>query len=587
MMKTLHNYILFAVLVCTQAAFAQVNFEVTANKESVPLNDNVTIEFSMNNDGDNFIPPRFDDFNLLSGPNLSVSHSWVNGQKSFKKSYSYILQPKRKGRIPIGSASIVINGETYKTQPLTITVTDEVVRQDPRQRINQTQQRSLDGIHLVAEISKNNPYINEPVTITYKLYFNTNITGYRAKEIPTYDKFWTYNVELPQRPEVKIGKYQEQDYNYVILKQDVLMPQQVGKLKINPLRLNIQAEVPTGRRDFFGFPEYGYVEKDFSSNRITLNVRELPLQGQPASFSGGVGDFSLKATPSRTQLKAGEPLSLTVEVSGKGNLNLVKIPEPTGHSSLEIYDPEYTERLNSGYFGMQGKRSNKYTIIPQYKGEYTIEPLEFSYFDIASKKYKTISTDSLKISVLEGPTLPTNKEVLGTDTVDDSELFQPIKAKATFVEPYKNSYWQTNLFYVLAAVPFLAIPLFAFAVKRQRNRVNDLEGNRLRRNNKLAKKYLGEAKKHLKDKTLFYEALERCLHSFLKAKLKIETSEMSNENIEEILTDKQIDPEPIQNFMDLKNSCEWARYTPSEQVDIRKDYETAIQVISQLEKQFR
>lgn len=586
-MKTLHHYILFAVLVCTQAIFAQVSFEATANKENIPLNDNVTIEFSMNSDGDNFVPPRFNDFTLLSGPNLSVSHSWINGQKSFKKSYSYILQPKRKGKISIGSASIVIDGETYKTQPLTVNITDEVARQDPRQRINQAQQRSLDGIHLVAEISKTNPYINEPVTVSYKLYFNTNIAGYRGKEIPTYDKFWTYNVELPQRPEVKIGKYKGQDYNYIILKQDVLMPQEVGKLQIKPLTLNIQAEVPTGRRDFFGFPEYGYIEKDFSSNRITLNVQELPLQNQPANFSGGVGDFSFKAIPSRTELKAGEPLNLTVEVSGKGNLNLVMIPEPVAHSSLEIYDPEYTERLNSGYFGMQGKRSNKYTIIPQYKGEYTIEPMEFSYFDIASKKYKTISTDSIKISVLEGPTLPTNKEVIGTDTVDDSELFQPIKPKASFITAYKNKYWQTNLFYILTVVPFIAIPLFAFAVKQQRKRIGDLEGNRLRRNNKLAKKYLGEAKKHLKNRTLFYEALERCLHNFLKAKLNIETSEMSNENIREILTEKQIDIDSIENFMDLKNSCEWARYAPSAQADIHRDYETAIQVISQLEKQFR
>lgn len=586
-MRSLYLHIVFFCILFTQPLLAQVSFEASVNKEQVPLNDVIQIEFTMNSDGDNFSPPSFEAFTVVGGPSSSVSYSWINGRKSFKKSYSFLLQPKRKGKFTIGKASIQIEGETLTTNPITITVTDAVERQDPRQRMNQMQQGSLDKVHLVAEVSKTKPFINEPISIVYKLYFNANVGGYRGNEIPTYDKFWTYNIEMPQRPELKQGKYKGELYNYVVLKQDIIMAQEVGKQIIKPLSLTVQVEVPTGRRDFFGFPEYGLVEKEYSSQSITIDAQDLPQKDRPADFSGGVGEFAFKVTPSKQELKAGESLNLTVSVSGKGNLNLVTLPTPVAHSALEVYDPQYSEKLTPTASGLQGNRTNKYTIIPQYKGEYNIDPMEFSYFDLASKQYKTIKTDTIKINVLDGPTLPTNKEVAGVDSPDDQDFFQKNKAKLTFVEHQNSSYWKTSLFYFLLFAPILAMPLFVLISRAKAARANDVEGNRLRRNNRLAKKYLSEAKKQMNDKALFYEALERCLHNFLKAKLQMETSEMSNDNITEILQEKAITPEAIQSFMSLKNACEWARYTPTEQVNIAKDYETAIDVIDQLEKQFK
>ncbi|WP_158962044.1 BatD family protein [Myroides fluvii] len=586
-MKTLHLYLVFICVLFTQALAAQATFEASVNKEQLPLNDVVQIEFTMNGDGDNFRSPNFEGFTIVGGPNSAVSYAWMNGKKSFKKSFSYLLKPKRKGKITIGKASIVIDGETYTTNPIIITVTDAIERQDPRQQMNQVQQESLDKVHLVAEVSKTKPFINEPVSIVYKLYFNANVGGYRGNQIPTYDKFWTYNIEMPQRPEVKQGKYKGEMYHYIVLKQDIIMAQEVGKHLIKPLSLTVQVEVPTGRRDFFGFPEYGLMEKEFSTQAISIDAQELPQKDRPASFSGGVGEFSMKVMPSTTELKAGEPLYLTVAVSGKGNLNLITMPTPVAHSALEVYDPQYSEKLNPTALGLQGNRANKYTIIPQYKGEYNIDPMEFSYFDLATKQYKTITTDTIKINVLDGPMLPTNKEIAGTDHADDQELFQKNKSTLTFIESKKATYWNTPLFYFLLLAPLGIMPLFALITRLKKAKANDIAGNRVRRNNRLAKKYLSEAKKHMKDKDLFYEALERCLHNFLKAKLNMETSEMSNDNITEILQEKSITADAIDSFMNLKNACEWARYTPTDQVDIVNDYETAIDVIDQLEKQFK
>lgn len=586
-MKLLRNFIVFVFLTCSQFTWSQITFQANVNKETMPLNDVIQVEFTMNGDGDNFQPPRFEGFAVVGGPGQSVSQSWINGKRSMSKSYSYILQPRRKGTLTIGAAVVQIDDQTYKTQPITITVTDAVDRPDPRQQTNQAQSKALEAIHLVSELSKKSPMINEPITLTYKLYFNVNISGYRAQNVPTYDKFWTSSVDLSRQPEVKQGKYQGKDYNYVIIKQEVLMPQEAGNLTISQLSLLIQAEVPTGRRDFFGFPEYGYVEKEYSTNKIIVNVQDVPLQGRPENYSGGVGEFTFDVKPSMTEIKAGEPLTLTVSVAGKGNLNLVTIPTPVAHSALEIYDPEYSEKLNPGVSGLTGKRTNKYTIIPQYQGVYNIDPMEFSYYDLASKSYKTIATDTIKINVLDGPLLPTNKDTAGTDTAEESELFQKIKPIARVKQQEQTRYWNSVLFYVLTLLPLIAIPMFVVAINQKRKMAGDVTGNRLKRNNKLARKYLGEAKKNLANKELFYESLERCLHNFLKAKLSIETTEMSNENIEELLVNRAISVETIESFMKLKNACEYARYTPTEQVEIHNDYDNAIQVISELEKQFK
>ncbi|MCC9042071.1 BatD family protein [Myroides sp. M-43] len=587
-MKTLRYYILLFALISTQIILAQVSFEATVSRDNIPLNENIRVDFVMNQDGDNFVPPKFDNFNIVGGPNQAVNFSWVNGKKTFNKTYSYFLQAKRKGKFTIGSASIDIEGQVYKTKPISVTITDAVVRQDPRQQqYNQIQQQALADIHLVAEVNNTSPYLNEPITITYKLYFNTNIAGFTGKNIPTYEKFWVHNVNLPQRPDVKIGKFKGKETNYILLKQDVLMPQEAGAITIDPLALLIQAEIPTGRRDFFGHPEFGYTEKEYSTGKITIRVKDLPEVDKPANFSGAVGTFDFKVTPTKTSLKAGEQLNLKLEVSGKGNLNLLTMPTPHAHSALEMYDPTTADKITSGVNGMQGSRVNNYIIIPQYKGDYAIDPMEFSYFDLNTKKYKTINIDSLAIHVLEGPTLPKNNEAKSTTVVDKSELFQANIAKPTIVKPYASSYWGSTLFYVFTALPFLAIPFFIIVVRQRRRSASDFDGIRLRNNNRLAKKYLGEAKKHMNNKELFYEALERCLHNFLKAKLDMVTSEMSNENIIDILSDKNITEEAVKDFMDLKNACEWARYAPTDQVNVNKDYDNAITVISELEKQFK
>lgn len=587
-MKTYYKILVLFLFTFTQGLWAQVQFESSVSRNEVPLNENVRIDFTMNSEGDNFKAPNFQGFKVVGGPNQSVSYAWTNGRKSFSKTYSFYLAPTQKGTFTIGSASIQIEDETYSTKPITVTITDAVKKEDPRTRLNHSQEQILNGIHLVAEISNTNPYQNEPITVFYKVYVErgSNLTNWNGTSIPKYSNFWVNSIDIKEL-KVETGKYNGKEAQFITFKKDILMPLETGELELEPLVLDIQAEIPTGRRDFFGFPEMGYITQSYTTGKRIIKVKPLPEEGKPVDFSGAVGSFDFKITPTESSANALEALNFKVEVKGQGNMNLFSLPRLNASTSLEVFDPEYSENIRSGNSGLQGTKTDNYTIIPQYKGEYYIDPMNFNYFDIRSKTYKTITTDSIKIQVVNGPDLPTQEETIQPTKDSNTEVFQPLLTQLSSQVTKNADYWDTTLFYILTALPFLLMPLTVLLINSNRRKSADFEGLRLRQNNKLAKKYLGEAKKNIKNKELFYDALERCLHNFLKAKLNIETTEMSNDNIKELLLENEISEPLILDYLELKNACEYARYAPTTQANMNQDYNNAIEIIAQLEKQFK
>jgi len=254
-----------------------------------------------------------------------------------------------------------------------------------------------------------------------------------------------------------------------------------------------------------------------------------------------------------------------------------------------MYDPVHNEQVSTPLSGMTGRMSDKYTIIPQYKGKYPIKPMQFSYFDLASKSYKTITSPEIMVNVLEGPTA-SEGTVAGNSGVDkkaisSTDQFKFIKLKTNLTSLNKNDFFGSTLFYSLTFLPFLCIPLIILFKKKKEAIDGDLVGNRIKLSNKLAKKYLSEAKKEIGNKEPFYIALEKALHNFLKAKLNIETSEMSKEKISTILLSRNAQPETVAAFINLTENCEFARYAPSSTVAIQQDYDKAITIISEFEKQ--
>ncbi|WP_343488259.1 BatD family protein [Allomuricauda sp. d1] len=566
----------------------EITFGAKLSKDRLGVNERLRVEFTMNKDGDNFNPPNFEGFKVVMGPSQSISSSWINGKRSFSKSYSYILVPTAQGSFKIGQATIEIDGKTYKTLPQSVTVTTAVDNPNAPRTADDVADENL---HLVAEVSKVSPYLNEAVTVVYKLYVSPSIsvTNYRPLDNPKYNNFWSQDIPVTKY-NTQNSTYQGKPYRSVILKRVVLYPQKSGKLAIEPLSLEIFVDVPTNRRDFFGGRIYKQASKTVSAGRRTLNVKPLPVDGKPANFSGAVGDFDFKVSTSKTSLNASESLQATVEVAGKGNLKLFQLPEPELPSALEVYEPEFEEKVRTTLSGMEGKVANNYTIVPAFRGKYPIPGISFSYFNPKTGKYNTLNSGEITINVKEGPTDNATSST-GTVTnnskfvVPTTEQFHFLKLKPNLTTISNNYFFGSRRFYLSLLLPLALIPLVILLFKRRKEREQDVEGNKVRRANRLARKYLSTAKKELGHKENFYVALERALHNYLKAKLKIETSEFSKEKIASLLKERKVDDDTINGFIELLKNCEMARYSPFSNVQMQNDYDKASDIINRIDKQ--
>jgi predicted house-cleaning noncanonical NTP pyrophosphatase (MazG superfamily) len=580
-------FVLFSVTAVT----AQMQFENKVSKNKLGINERLRVDFTMNQDGDNFTPPNFDDFTVVAGPSQSVSNVWVNNVRSFSKTYTYFLMPKRRGKITIQQASIEYDGQVYKTIPVPVEVTAAVeIPTDP----NDPEYIASQSIHLVAELSKSSPFLNEPITVTYKIYVNpyTNVSGWQVIDSPKFTDFWSQNVD--RKHEVQNGTYNGQDYRYLILQETILYPQKTGILKLEPLSMNVSVEVRTNRRDFFGNYMYKRLNKVFASQELTINVKQLPEQGKPADFTGAVGNFKMDLSLTKDRVSASESTQAKITVSGQGNLKLFNLPKLTFPEHIESYEPEHSENVTTKIDGMQGSITDSYTLVPNQKGKYLIPGVTFSYFDPNSKTYKTLRSNDLNLLADAAPAGAVSNNVSGSSPSSNKQSvallgnqLRYLKLK-TELKPVKNkNFFQSASFYSLVLGPLILIPVAMIIGRKQREFVADHEGNRLRKANKLAKKYLSEAKNNMGNQQNFYESLERAFHNYLKAKLKIETSEFSKEKIQELLLEKSVTSEVTTDFIGLLQSCELARYAPSSEVAMQKDYENSADLISILDKQIK
>ncbi len=592
-MKLTTRHIIFLLTVFTTQFIASQTFKATVSKNTLGLNERLQIQFSINKQGvDDFTPPNFKNFKVVAGPFQSTNFQYINGKQSFEKSFSYTLQPVTKGKFTIPSATATYKGKTIKSNPIQITVSNKINK--PKDA-NDPSFVAKDNIFLVAEISNTKPFVGESISVVYKLYMDRNKAGVsneRETKSPTYNGFWNQNIKITQLTERK-GKFKGKDMSYYILRKDVLIPQRSGKLNISPLEIDITAVVASNqiRTDFFGRRIRGkkQVSLTLSTGNRTVAVKALPLENKPANFSGAVGTYAFKVTNSKNVLKVNESTQVKVLVSGTGNIKLISLPTIETPKGLELYDPEHKENVKIRLRGMSGSVSNTYTIVPQYRGKYKIPPLSFSFFNPKTKAYKTLQSAPIIINVPEGK-LPEEEKKNSVITDDVREIndtdIRFIHTKTSFSSVgKKEDFFTSNLFYILLLLPVLSIPLGIYLGKQKEKRNGDVAGNKKRKADRLAKKYLSAAKKQLGNKEPFYVALEKALHNYLKAKLQVETSEISKDKISVILKERKVDDTIIQQFIKVLDDCDFARYTPMSNLQMEKEYQNAAQVIASLDKQ--
>ena len=559
---------------------AQINFEATVSKSKLALNERLRIDFVMNQNGDNFSPPEFENFQIIGGPNQSIKTSYINGERKFSKTYSYFLKPLKKGKLKINQASIEIDGEIYKSLQIEVLITDSV--KQPSDSI--TQYYNDDDIELRALISKGSPYLNEPITVVYKLYYKApiNISDARETETPNFKDFWSQTIKIPQ---LKVNReiYKGQNYNVVEWRKVVLYPQKVGELEISPLSLNLVLDVPTDKRDFFGNVIYDQTSQMISTGMRRIIVKDLPQQGKPDSFSGAVGNFEFDVILNKNSLRATESFQAELKVKGNGNLKLFDLPDILVPHSMELFEPEREELISTNLSGMSGSVSKFFTVIPRFQGNFPIEEVEFSYFDPNTEKYKVVKSPRLTIDVYDGPVISNSINNDNSNIITSNDSFRFIKLKGNLREVNNDVFFQSQFFYAIVTTPFILLLSFLLFTTYKRNK-KESSSELIRIEERNINKMIDSAKESIGDKILFYDKIEKALIKSLIVKFSIRMDSLNKEKIQQICREKGLSKDDVLLIIKLIENCEKARYSRSSDSIMNKDLEIAKKVISSILK---
>ena len=583
-------------LMCAYAAAAQNSFTVDA-PAVVSTDEIFRVVFTATYESgkiSDFTPPSFEGFEVLAGPVQSTSTNYqnINGQSSttHTRSYTYTVRVVQEGKVTVPSASIKIGKDTYTTDPKTV---EAVKGQVPDGGSSSAGQRAGDDLRLRVSVSKTRVVVGEPVIVTLKLYVQSSaISGFEDVRFPTFDGFWSQEIDAPQNIQFVRENYDGQIYNAALLRRYMLLPQQTGTLTIEPSELvcllQIQAE-QTGPRSIFDdfFSSYQTIRKRVASEPVTINVSALPA-GAPASFTGGVGSFRLSAGFDSDSVAAHEATSLKITISGTGNINLVDAPKVRLPADFESYDVRKTENITTGASGSTGTLTFEYPFIPRAPGTFDLEPVEFTYYDIDAGRYRTLSSGPLSLKVGEGTRTDAAVIPSGVSKRSVESLGEDIRFISTTTNLRKAGRMMvySPAMIIIPTVILLAAAAVWVLLARSIVRRSDVAGTRNRKAMKVARARLKNASAFLRQGLYgaFYEELHKALHGYISDKLMLPVADLTRERIGEELRARGKDEAVIQELSDILDACEYARYAPASGSEaMEKHYQQAVKVISQIE----
>ncbi len=586
----------------------QVEFKASA-LDQVAVGDQFRLIFSVNAQATGFKAPAIKDFAVLSGPNPSSSTSMqvINNKvtRAVEYSYTYILQAIKEGSFTIASASVTVDGQTYQSNPISITVVKGTSKPATNQNATQsTPDISSKNLFLKATVNKNNPYQGEQVIVTYKLYTSIPIASPKFIKIPSLTGFWKENL---LENNATLNQYREflngQEYVVAEVKKDALFAQKSGDLVIEPLELEVTAQIEKKRRrsndpfdDFFNDSFFGSnyqnVQKTLYSNAITLRVRPLPQNQKTADFTGAVGSFKLNASIDKNKLQANDALTLKYIISGSGNIKLIDKPNINFPPDFEVYDPRIVDDIKTTTSGMSGTRTFEFLIVPRNHGNYTIKSAPFVYFDLNSKNYKTLTTPEFKITVEKGTgndsyvRAGANKEdfqYIGTD-------IRFIKTDAFNLRPINTLFFGTGIYWLLFLLPFILFVLFIIIWQKELKRRGNVALVRNKKATGIARKRLKAAEQYLKNgnQSAFCTEISNALWGYISDKFNISRSALSIDSVYGALKSKQVKEELIMKFVSTLNNCEYVRFAPGDKSEVMGNlYTEAMEVITQTEQELK
>lgn len=584
--------------------------ELTVNAPKVVgLDETFQLVYTATAKVKDFNPPQISDFTVLAGPSssTSISSSWVNGKStsSYNVSYTYILQAKSVGTFTIPSASVKIGSKIYESGTLTIKVIKQATSSNQNGASNSSNSSGddyssktsigADDLFMTLSLSKTHVVKGEPIVATLKLFSRVNVSGISDVKLPTFNGFWNQDITSKQQISFQRETYKNQIYNAAVLKKYILYPQQTGKVYIDPAELvcqvQIQTHARTSRSIFDDFFDDGYstIRKRVFTHKRLVNVSSLP-SGQPGNFTGGVGEFTISQKLSTDKLKANEATSLLITISGKGNLNMIDEPKVSLPPDFEAYDVKKTDNFKTTSSGMNGSRTYEFPFIPRSSGDFTLEPVSFSYYSISKKKYVTLSTKAMDISVAKGEAGSGSLVVSGAM---NKKLVKNLGEDIRFIETsgaslkYKaQMFVLSRLFNIMALSIIFVFFVLVWILDKFIERRKDITGMKTRKAKKMAKLRLKKAQVLLKQKlySAFYEELHKAILGYLSDKLTIKMADLNRENVEDILLKQGAEKKVIDDLNSLLDACEFARYAPeSGYTAMENHYNQAINIISEIE----
>ena len=595
------KWILFFLFLFTTGLAARANeisFKASA-PQSVVMGEQFRLTYVINAEGKDLRVQEMPDFEVLMGPSQSTSYStsWVNGKSSSETtvSYTYILMPKKEGTFTIAPATIKVKDATYTSNGLSIKVLppDKSGKTTAERVQSASTTISDDDFFVRMIVSKHDVYEQEGFLVTFKLYA-ARPCGINGVKFPEFEGFMAQEIDLPNKQWVQ-DRYKDRNYFTVDLRQVVLYPQRTGDLTIGKGTYDavIRVSTPQKARSIFDdfFDSYREVNKQLVSSPATIHVKPLP-SGKPASFSGAVGSYSMTARISANQVKANDAVTVNVQITGNGNIKMAKNPEVTFPNDFEIYDPKVDTQTKTTTAGVSGTKTIEYMAIPRYAGDFEIPSVEFSYFDTKSASYKTLKSDAFQLHVEKGEEGAASAPVVSNFANKESVKYlgqdiRFLKTRGIHFSPKREEvFFGTALYAMSYLVPLLLFIVFFIVYRKQIKENADLARVRTKKANKIAVKRLKNVGKLLQaqQKEAFYDEVMRALWGYLSDKLNMPLSSLTKDNVEAELAKYGVDEALTRDFMEILNTCEFARYAPSQASDaMDKLYEQTIDAIGKME----
>ena len=552
------------------------NFTTSINtsNNSVQVGDVFKLTYSISSK-DNFSitgiqRPTYQEFSFVRESN-GESHQYINGNAKHSFEYTLFLKANKKGTFKITPATFVTANSETKSSFFTV----QVGASDPKSNIAPPKNSNL---FTRIDVSNKNPYKGEVVLVTYKIYSRFGNLSLDDYDYSMTDGVWTEELDpgnkgWPSKQENIKGD----TYNVFTLKKEIVFPQKTGKISIEAF--DITARV---NRSFFNQGSVIEVQ----SNTQVLTVKALP-NNAPLSFESQVGkDYKLDVTYSTTELKTNEPIDLKIKISGKGNLKQLNAPELKFPTDFEVFDPETKNNVKVSSSGLSGNKEFNYLIIPRHHGIFDIEPIEFSYFNTATGKYITLTSEAVTVAVLKGDDQDLNLTSSGNK--EDVELLSnEIRhiEHETELTPLNEFFFGTTNYYLALGSPLLLFILFFFIKINTGKEKNEAELTH-KNASKSALARLSKAEKYLKNNndSEYFEELHNAIDGYLSHKFKIPVSELNKKRIEEQLTKISIDVSTITALLRVLKDCEMARFAPLSHSDAEKTLTTTKTLINKIEK---